>query len=88
MIIPISFRERFFGLPNPLGGNFAPSTVGAPELTHPVDYSIFKKTKDEKKETKIVKNWHKEKLREAYPDGVGKHLNVPSQSLSDKSILI
>lgn len=88
MVQIISFRDRFLGLPNPIGGTYAPSTIGSPKFVNPVDYSIFKKTKEEKKEAKIIKNWHKEKLREAYPDGVGKHLNVPSQSLSDKSILI
>lgn len=88
MVIPISFRERFYGLPNPIGGYFAPSTIGAPKYTHSVDYGVFEKTKEEKKEAKFIKHWHKEKLREAYPDGIGKHLNIPSQCLSDKSILI
>lgn len=88
MVIHISFRERFLGVPNPIGGSFAPSTIGAPEFTHSADYKIFQKTKDEKLEAKIIKDLHRKKLKEAYPNGVGKKLNIPSQSLANKSILI
>ena len=88
MVQPISFRDRFLGLPHPVQGKYAPSTLGAPEFLNPIDYNVFKKTKEEKKEAKLVKQWHKDKLKEAYPGGIGKHLNIPSQSLSDKSIFV
>lgn len=87
-MIPISFRDRFLGLPNPLGGNYAPSTLGSPRFLNPVDYKVFEKSELEKKEAKIVKAMHKEKLKEAFPNGIGKNLNIPTQSLSDKSILV
>lgn len=86
MIIPISYRERFHGLPNPLGGLFAASTIGSPEYVQNIDYKLFKHSKDEKLEKKIVKSMHKRDLMKAYPDGVGKNLNIPLKKLSKNVI--
>lgn len=83
MTIPISLRERFLGLPNPLGGNFAPSTLGAAQYTHPVDYKEFKHDKNQKLEKKIMKTLHKKELLKAYPLGIGKKLNIPAKSLPE-----
>ena len=88
MVIPISMRERFAGLPNPLGGNFAPSTIGCPSYTHPVDYKEFKQSDIEKADKKLIKKEHKKDLLEAYPNGIGKHLNIPSKSLETININI
>lgn len=82
----ISNRERFYGLPNPKGGNYAPMTIGAPQLTNPIEYKEFKNSKDEKVEKKFVKGMHKKELMKWYPDGVGKKLNIPSKSLSESVI--
>jgi hypothetical protein len=81
MVIPISMRERFYGLPNPLGGTFAPSTIGAPHYTYATDYKEFMCDKTQKAAKKAWKKEHKKELMEAYPDGVGKRLNIPSRSL-------
>lgn len=78
----ISHRERFIGFPNPIGGLFAPLTIGAPAFLNIVDYETFKKTKDEKLEIKIVKGLHKKDLEKVYGIGkIGRHLNIPSKEL-------
>lgn len=72
-----SFRERFIGLPNPhTKGLYAPLTVGAPLFLNPVDYNIFKKSKEEKEIVADIRKQHKRDLIKSY--GVGKtnrHMN-------------
>lgn len=77
----ISHRERFFGLPNPIGGLYAPLIIGAPAFIHHIDRNVFKCTKEEKAEKKLVKSMHKKELLEVYNGNVGKHLNIPSREL-------
>lgn len=73
-----TFRERFIGTSNPIGGGlYAPLTIGSPEMTHPVDYSVFKKTKQEKLDVQLIKSQHKKDLLKAYGKGnIGRKLNV------------
>lgn len=74
----ISNKERFLGV---LG--YAPTTIGAPAFIHAADIRIFKKEKEEKKLLKLVKASHKKELQKAYPDGIGKHLNIPGKELKN-----
>lgn len=62
---PMSFRERFIGLSNPIkGGLYAPSTIGAPMYVYPVDYSVFKKTKEEKLDLKVAKATYEKRIKQ------------------------
>lgn len=69
-------RERFIGL-----YGAAPSTLPAPKFLNVADLKEFKKGKDEKAYIKNVKNAHKAELRKNYPNGVGRHLNIPQREL-------
>ena len=75
-----SYRERFIGLPNPItGGLYAPLTLGYSKYIHTVDYKVFKKSREEKSETSLIKAKHKHDLLQAYGKGnIGKKLNVTS----------
>lgn len=82
----MTFRERFYIRTTP-DRSFAPSTLGAPVFTNPIDYTIFKKDAKEKDEMKLIKWQHKQDLKKAYGDNIGRYLNVPGKQL-DKSIVI
>lgn len=74
----ITFRERFYGLPNPhSGGLYAPLTVGAAKYIHPVDYKVFKKSLEEKVNLAVIKAIHKKELLKAYGKGnTNRKINV------------
>lgn len=81
--LPMSFRERFIGLPNPAGpsgGLYAPSTIGAPQYTHGVNYTEFKKSKEEKDLLKEIKIQHKKDLLKCYGKSNTNRKMNPSQS--------
>ena len=65
-----SFKERFIGLPNSSSnGLYAPLTLGAPRFLNHTDYKTFKKTKEEKELTNMIKAQHKTELIQSYGKG-------------------
>lgn len=82
----ITFKERFFVTSN--GRTFwAPSTIGAPQFLHSVDYSAFKKSRDEKLFAKITKSEHRKELRKFYGKECKRKLNAPHKQLAERIIL-
>lgn len=76
-----TFRERFVGLPNPIGGGlYAPSTLPAPKYSHQADYRLFKKTLVEKVEVAAIKAQHKRELIKQYGKGNTNRKMNPSAS--------
>lgn len=76
----MSFAERFYGLK--LGKvHYAPATLGSPQYTTQTDYSVFRKTKEEKNKTKEIKQAHRMALIATYGPGT-KKLNVEGTSLT------
>lgn len=71
-------NERFKGV-----NNYAASTIGAPQYTNAADLTVFTKTKEEKLEVQHIKAAHKAELIKFYPDGVGRHLNIPKRELPE-----
>jgi hypothetical protein len=70
-----SHRDRFVGFSK--GGNtYAPMTLGAPEYTTDVDYSVFKKEIAEKVELAVIKAQHKREIVRVH--GVGSKKLNPS----------
>lgn len=78
-------RERFF-MTKVGNTTYAALSLGCARYIHPTDFTVFKKTDDEKLEAKLIKLNHRKALREAYPSGIKRHLNVPSKSLEGKVV--
>lgn len=63
-----SYKERFVGGQKG-GNNYAPMTIGSPEYTTQVDYSVFKKDNLEKVKLAVTKAEHKRQLIKSYGKG-------------------
>lgn len=64
-----------------VGIPFAPITMGDPRRVNVVDYSVFKKSLQQKAELKIIKSDHKRDLIRYYGVNHKKFLNIPSKTL-------
>lgn len=75
-------KERF-----EINKGYAPSTIGAPVFTNQVDYSVFKKSPEEKKQAVEVVASHRHTLQTVYGiPNYKKHLNIPSKSIGQKIV--
>lgn len=78
-MIQITMREWFLGNPN---RGEAPLSIGSANILFRPDYEAFKQEEIEKNTLKEIKLNHRRDLKHAYPNGVGKHLNIPSKQLA------
>ena len=75
----ITIKERFSGLSNG-HQHYAPLSLGVPQYTEQVDYTVFKKTLKEKIKTENIKRNHKREMVRFYGKGkIGRNLNISSQ---------
>lgn len=63
------------------GMPYAPPTIGSPNRTMNVDYSVFEQSPEERGKTITAKRAHRKELQRVYGITWKKHLNTPEKSI-------